>query len=370
MTFDDGTRFRVAGGEDITFDDFVTQVQAALGAGIHPAVKAERDPPASPQAPDDPAFHATELRLDTDLEQPEIELNVDRDNLRRNDAPPPDGWLTLLGLEIELRVSEGITEIEVERPDVAALEFEGVVTSVDLDEGSFRLDDGTVVKLVDRTEMVESDEHAHRLRRLAAVKEAIEEGLTIVAWGKGAIESTDPLVLVALHVAFEVDRSTLEEFHGVIASVDVEARSLTLEDGTVIRLIGLTHFALSDGWHLSDDLLRRVAEAMANGHRIATGGVGVVVGEDPLTFIALKIRFALAPPPLAEFGGVVVAVDVDANSFTLENGTVVVLPSLSETDGLNAESTYFPRWNLQDVVDAMHLGLTVHAAGAGVVVAE
>jgi hypothetical protein len=97
--------------------DFITRVQDALALGQDPPVEAKRNPAASPQDPSDATFIATELELDDEADEDEIEINVDGDNFATNASPPPDAILTVLGLPIELNVSGGVTELESEVDD-------------------------------------------------------------------------------------------------------------------------------------------------------------------------------------------------------------------------------------------------------------
>ncbi len=202
--FTSATRFRAEEGRTLTFDEFVARVETALAAGDKPPVEANRDPPAEPQAPDDASFIATELKLDDEADEPKIEINVDSDNFTANVSPPPDGWLRVLGLMIELRVSEGITELEAELPDAAGeAEFEGIVQSVNLVENSFTLVGGAIVRIVEGTEIEEADED-DELGSLVAVAQALDAGLTVEAEAEGVVESTDPLAIIASEVEFEV----------------------------------------------------------------------------------------------------------------------------------------------------------------------
>ncbi len=367
-----GTGYRSSDGDEITMQDFLDRVGLSLADQTHPAVRVERQPSGSPQDPSDPGFTATLLRLEAEDEGAAIAINVDHDNFERNTNPPPDGWLTVLGLDIELRITDGITDIEIERPDLEKVDFEGVVESVDLERPSFTLEDGTVVLLGPRTETDHKMEHdRHRLRALAAVKEALDAGLVVIAHGRGAVVGTDPLTLVAFHVAFQLDASTLQEFEGVVESVDVEARSFTLADGTVIRVLALTHFHY--GWDLQNVIrsLERVAEAIKAGHTIRAHGVGAAVTGDPSTLIAIKVAFEAEPPPMREFEGVVESVDLEHNTFTLDDGTIIHVPGYdwaqaAVNDGID-DDRYDRPWRLAAVAEAVEAGLTVIGAGVGLV---
>ncbi len=217
--FDASTRFRPddgdGSGHDVmmsddnggtTLVDFVARVQAELAAGRHPAVKARRAPPATPQAPDDATFLATELRLDEENDHPRISLNVTDANLTTNPTPPPDGTLKLLGLSIELRVSDGTTTLHAEHPDLEGQqEFEGLVQSVDVTGNSVTLVDGTVIRLsagttIEAKEEEGDDEH---LGSLADVQAALTAGRRVKAEGEGLVASTMPLTIDAVEIEFE-----------------------------------------------------------------------------------------------------------------------------------------------------------------------
>jgi len=206
---DDGSGAGDGSGGDIALADFVARVQAELAAGGHPAVKARREPPAEPQAPDNATFTASELELDHEADRPVIDLNVTAANLVTNQTPPPDGWLKVLGLMIELRVSEGLTRLEAELPDVEGeREFEGTVRSVDVTAGSVTLENGTLVKIVAGTEVEpkegDGDEH---LASLADVQAALAAGTPVKAEGEAMVESASPLTLVAIRIEFEADHA-------------------------------------------------------------------------------------------------------------------------------------------------------------------
>src|SRR3989449_733190 len=83
----------ISEGSGATLADFVARVQADLAAGRHPAVKARRAPAATPQAPGDASFVATELGRDQDNEHSRISLNVTGANLVASPTPPPDAVL-------------------------------------------------------------------------------------------------------------------------------------------------------------------------------------------------------------------------------------------------------------------------------------
>jgi len=199
-------------GGSMALADFVARVQAELAAGSHPAVKAQRSPPTQPQAPGDAAFTATQLKLDHEADHPVIKLNITADNLITNQTPPPDGWLKVLGLMIELR---GDTKLREEMPDIEGEhEFEGFVQSVDATAGTVTLKSGTVIRIVAGTEIEgkegESDEH---LASLADVQAALTAGKTVKAEGEGLVTTATPLTIDAIEIEFAVEEA--DEVHAL-----------------------------------------------------------------------------------------------------------------------------------------------------------
>lgn len=223
VSFDANTKFEADDDASLTQADFIARIEAALAAGDTPFIEAERAAPALPQAPDDPTFLARKIELeDDDEDESEIEINVAAANLTVNDTPPPDAILRVLNLPIELRVSEGTTELESELPDEREeREFEGVVQSVDEAAGTVTLTDGTVIRIVAGTDFDdEDDDHSgpgggddlvllhdddDELGSLAAVAAAVAAGQRVEAEGKGFVETETPLVIVAVEVEFEID---------------------------------------------------------------------------------------------------------------------------------------------------------------------
>src|SRR5207244_3776080 len=176
------TKLRPADGDGdpgaATLGDFVARVQADIAAGRNPTLKASRQPPAAPQAPDDGSFLAATLQLDEGNNHSVIRLNIAAANLMTNPTPPPDGFLKLLGVSLELRLSDGTTRLKRENPDLEGVrEFEGLVQSVDQTAQTVTLKDGTVIRIVAGTEFDarEGDEDDH-LARLAAGQAAVTAG--------------------------------------------------------------------------------------------------------------------------------------------------------------------------------------------------
>lgn len=299
VDFDETTRFRSEGSDDLTVTAFVDRIDAALAEGRMPPVEAKRAPPLVPQDPDDPSFFATELRLNDEADEPEIEINVDGDNLVTNNAPPPDGWIAVLGLMIELRVSEGVTEIEAEMDDLDdEFEFEGLVAQVDVVDQTVTLQNGTVIRLVDRTKIDREpgdDDQLHSLQEVAA---ALDAGQLVEAEGEGIAETTDPLVVIAIEVEFEIEDEDdgipgAQEFEGQIDAVNLTDRTFTLSGGTIVRFTDETRVA-QDGDLLT---LEAVAQALNGPDPVRAEGDALVddVGP-PLGLRALSVKFEVDEP--------------------------------------------------------------------------
>ncbi len=348
---------------ELDIDTFIARVTAALAEEHYPAVVALRNPPDAPQAPDDTVFVASRLKLGGEGEGRIIAVNIDGDNLIRNDDPPPDGWLAILGLRIELRVSEGITNIKKERDDVAVERFEGVIESANLGRHSFTLRNGTVVRLVAETEIKYEVGDEHRLGSLEEVARAINAGHTVFAAGAGVVEGTEPLRLVAIAVVFEVAPPPLEDFEGVIKSIDLVDSTVTLEAGITIRITAETTIGCETYAANIMGSLEEAARALEEGHIVVAWGVGVVEEKEPPVIVARKIAFVLRRPPMEEFRGVVREVDLTDSIVALIEGPNVRVTA--ETDIWFELGDTERLGSLEEVAQAVAGGETVLAAGIG-----
>jgi Domain of unknown function (DUF5666) len=272
------------GGNSMTLADFVTRIQAELAAGRNPAVRATRPAPAQPQAPDDGKFLAATLQLDEGNNHPRIELNIAAANLTTNATPPPDAILKVLGVSLELRVSNGTTKLRVENQEAeGAEEFHGVVKSVDQTAKTVTLMDGTIIRIVAGTEFEarEGDVDDH-LTSLADVQAALTAGKTVEAEGRGVVDTTSPLTIDAIRIEFEMEGEPMPpammmaEFQDDVASVDVGASTFTLNNGTVVTVTADTKF---DDHGLQT--LQAVADSLAAHLRVRAQGVGKVTSAGP-----------------------------------------------------------------------------------------
>jgi hypothetical protein len=104
ISYGTGTRFRTETESQESRGVWEAAVQNQLAAGRRPLVEARRNPPASPQAPDDPTFIAADLRLEDDADQPKVEIHVDDDNLESGSGGSA-AVLRVLGLAIQVNGS-------------------------------------------------------------------------------------------------------------------------------------------------------------------------------------------------------------------------------------------------------------------------
>jgi hypothetical protein len=236
LTIDHETALAGPGGDPLTFEQFVGRVSEALAGGREPRLEAVRPPPAEPQAPDDPAFRAAAAHLTDDGIAARLVLNVDQDNLARVDPPPPDAILTLLGHQIEIRVSEGLTELILDQDQRHEVAFEGTVQSVNLDQGVFVLRHGDreiPVRVVDQTKLGLNGEIITSLEPIAR---ALAADHAVCAVGEGILVTGADAVL-AIVVRFRVsDGPAAIAFGGVVQSLDAEAGLLALVEGPPVQI--------------------------------------------------------------------------------------------------------------------------------------
>lgn len=317
VSFDGETRFWF-GDDEVDADGFLAEVRADLAAGHEPPIVAERLALATPQDPEDRSFLAEAIAVTGDGAA-QLRVEVDADNLEMvsdRQEGDPDGWLTVLGLRIQLRITDGTTEIESHDHDFDHVEdFEGHVSSVSESDGTVTLADGTVIRIVDRTHIKNHDE---LITTLAGVSEALATGDGVVAWGAGAVETEEPLVLIGLEVAFERqgdEEPDLEEFEGDVSSASLSHGKLTLVDGTVVRLVDGTEIVAHDD-HSPHDL-EGAADALERGRIVRAWGHGAVESENPLVIEADRVVLKAV---IEDFEEDVVEIDVADGFLELANG--------------------------------------------------
>ena len=296
ISFTSATRFRSEDEGELSETDFVQRVQDALAASGMPPVKAKRQPAAEPQDPDDATFVAEELRLDDEAKEPELEINVDEDNLLDPGADGCDAsslaCLKVLGLVIALE--EGVTKLKQELEDAAgAVKFEGIVSEVDLASSTVTLTDGTVIRIVEGTEIEHHSGDDEKLSSLDEVARALDNRLIVEAEGEGVIESSDGPTIVAIEVEFEIEDDAHDipgavEFEGKVATVDVAGRTFTLANDTQVKLTDDTVIKM-DGDFLDLDA---VEQAVLAGQDVRAEGHATVESVGPPAVLeALTVKF-------------------------------------------------------------------------------
>jgi hypothetical protein len=280
----------------VTLADFVALVQADIAAGHNPTLTASRPAPSAPQALDDGKFLAADVRLDEANSHSVIKLNIAAANLVTNATPPPDGFLKLLGVSLELRLADGTTKLKQENPELEGVrEFEGTVQSVDQTANTVTLKDGTVIRIVAGTEFDarEGNEDDH-LTSLAAVQDALTAGKTVKTEGRGLVDSTSPVTFDAIRIEFEVEGEELPppvmmvEFAAGVTSVDVAGSTFTLANGAVVTVTSETRIE-AEGNLLT---LQAASDAIAAQHTVrAEGHATVTSAGPPPTLQALDVRF-------------------------------------------------------------------------------
>ncbi|MDH3270320.1 MAG: hypothetical protein OEN56_03245 [Gemmatimonadota bacterium] len=366
--FDQTTRFWI-GGDEVAMEAFIAEVGRELEAGREPPIVAERAMPSTPQDPDDGSFVAAALAVTGDGTG-RLRLAVDADNLElltdRQDGDP-DAWLHVLGLRIQLRISDGTTDVESHEHEFEHVEeFEGAVRSVDLGDRTLTLTDGTLVRVSDRTQVASGEALIHSLEGVA---EALAAGSRVLAWGKGAVESEEPLALLALKIAFaqrEPEEPRVVEFEGVVVAVSPEAGTFELADGTVARVADDTEVVAADDH--SPSTLVGVAAALEDGRKVVAWGKAEVESEEPLVLEALRVVFKAHEPDLAsvEFEGTVARVIVEEGTVVLASGAKIRLTGDTEVVAYHDHSPH----GLEDIAAALERGRIVRAWGYGTLESE
>lgn len=165
-------------------------------------------------------------------------------------------------------------------------EFEGRVTSVNLENSTFTLSGGRVVRITDET-TIENDGDLFTLQEVA---EALETGMPVEAEGDGYLDGD---VFVATHAKFETEDDDSEEgerdFDAFISSVSLENSTVTLQDERVIKITDDT--VIDDSGDFLD--LESVRNALEQGQTVAADGRGVKSDEAGITILASLIEFEI-----------------------------------------------------------------------------
>jgi hypothetical protein len=359
VTFTEETDFAGLGDDGLGFEQFVGHMTEALVLGREPRIKAVRRPFDAPQDPEDASFLAALIRVTDDAVPAMLVLNVDRDNLVRVDPPPPDAILTVLGLPIEIRVSEGLTELMLDRDDRHEVAFEGEVLEV-RDGGlllRLRHRDRTIaVRVVDRTKLGFNGE---AIASLAPIVAALEDGQKVFAVGEG-IRGDGEETILAIAIRFKTaEGRDGVSFGGIVRELDAEAGRLALVEGPVVQIGTDTRLKINGE---PVESLARIVEALEAGLKVHAFGEGVVESGSDVVH-AVFVRFEVDDGTTrVEFAGRVGSVNREVGAFTIVEGpTIKVGDQTTFADGSALSG-------LAGVAEALANGWFVYVEGWGVVV--
>lgn len=169
-------------------------------------------------------------------------------------------------------------------------EFEGRVRSVNLDRNTFILANGRVISITEDTEIEKDGD----LLSLEQVAQTLENTPNVRAEGEGFIEGD---VFIATEVEFEIDddsdddegENDPEEFEGLISSVNLEAGTFSLQNGTIILVNEGTEIDKSGDFQS----LQEIAEALEQNESVEAEGEGITNENDNADLTATEVRFEI-----------------------------------------------------------------------------
>ena len=129
------------------------------------------------------------------------------------------------------------------------------------------------------------------LSSLQAVAEALAHGVPVSVAGAGTVESTEPLIIVAVEIAFFARPPVFVFFEGVVTSVNLEARTVTLDGDRVLAFSETSQIVVSDHTLPS---LAAVAEALAGGKKVVAAGVAAHPDREGGPAKVVKVVFVVA----------------------------------------------------------------------------
>ncbi|MEX2368439.1 MAG: DUF5666 domain-containing protein, partial [Balneolaceae bacterium] len=193
----------------------------------------------------------TEINSDSDLSTlQEVQEILDRDirvEAEGNITQDPDGNLVATQVKFEYEEED--------------LEFEGLVTSVNLEEGSFTLENGSAYYITGESDIADDEDFSS----LEEVETALNNDTQVKAEGEFTPGDDDRQVVLSVEFEIEEEKEE-EEFEGIVQSVHHSLRSFDLEDGRTIQISGRTE--------IEGDLgsMEEVLEALEEGFRVVAEG--------------------------------------------------------------------------------------------------
>lgn len=165
-------------------------------------------------------------------------------------------------------------------------EFEGRVTSVNIENSTFTLAGGRIVKITEDTN-IETDGDLFNLQEVA---DALQANKQVEAEGDGFIEGD---VFVATQAKFETEDDDDAEgqinFEAFISTVNPADSTVTLQDERVIKITDST--VIDDSGDFFD--LESVQNALNQGQTVVADGEGVESQDESISIVASQIEFEL-----------------------------------------------------------------------------
>jgi|GEM_PF-282538 len=218
-------------------------------------------------------------------------------------------------------------------------QFKGFVRSVDIDNNTFTLFGGQTLLLTTNSEIETNSD----LLSLEEVKRTLENDIRVETRGTfGTDEAGTDIVGT---VTFAYEREDVE-FEDDISEVDLENRSFTLKNGTVLFMTDSTKID-TDGDLFS---LQEVSVALQNGNNIEAEGEFLPGFDGTNTVIEVEFEYEGQ-----DFEGYVKSADASTQSFVLINGAEI----------FTNENTKFDDdlKSIEELVTALEEGFSVEADG-------
>lgn len=220
-------------------------------------------------------------------------------------------------------------------------EFEGRVTRVNLEEQVFTIANGQRINVNSQTDIDDDD-----FRSLEEVAAALENGQRIVAEGEYFHPNQDENLWVATEVEFERESS---EFEDLIASVNLSENSFTLLNGDQYFITQSSDVEFDDDFGSLQD----IANAVEEGLPVEAEGefsIDPDTGNRLVNEVDFKLEFD-------EFEDLVDSVNLEAGTFTLEDGREILITGETIIDN---ESDFV---SLEEVSDALSQDVSIEAEG-------
>ncbi|REL33128.1 hypothetical protein DYD21_12790 [Rhodohalobacter sp. SW132] len=220
-------------------------------------------------------------------------------------------------------------------------EFEGRVTKVDIEDQIFTIANGQRIQINEQTEIDVED-----FRTLEEVALAVENGVRVTAEGDYVHPDENVNLWIATEVEFELESN---EFEGLVASVNLTENTFTLVNGDQFTLTDQSEIEFEDD--LSS--LQEVAEAVEAGMPVEAEGdfyIDIETGNRIVKEVEFEFDFD-------EFDEHIISVNIEENTFTLEDGKVV---QITENTLIDDDGDFF---TLEEVAEALDDGEEVGAEG-------